>query len=158
MTIAKFGELGDNSTAKRLGKCLYSVYSGSNDYINNYLMPDHYNSSSLYENSDQYADELIRQYTAQIKELYDTGARKFAVGGLSLIGCIPAELGMHNTSQCIPEINKAVEQFNNKLLAVVNDFNEKLPGAKFTLINFSAMQALTRLIFGAFTLYIFHFS
>ncbi|KAL2931042.1 hypothetical protein RDABS01_036452 [Bienertia sinuspersici] len=60
---AKFSWHGNISS---LGECLYTVFIGANDYINNYFMPDKYPSSSIY-NPDEYADELIRQYGSQLK-------------------------------------------------------------------------------------------
>lgn len=38
---------------------------GNNDYINNYFMPDKYNTSQLYT-PDQYADILIQKYSQQL--------------------------------------------------------------------------------------------
>lgn len=59
--------LGDEDTAANyLSKCIYSVGLGSNDYLNNYFMPQYYSSSSQFT-PDQYADELIQQYTQQLR-------------------------------------------------------------------------------------------
>lgn len=57
--------LGANATT-HLKKCIYTVGMGSNDYINNYLMPDVYQTSKLYT-PEQYADVLIEQYKQQLK-------------------------------------------------------------------------------------------
>lgn len=59
--------LGDEDTAANyLSKCIYSVGLGSNDYLNNYFMPQYYSSSSQFT-PEQYADELIRQYSQQLR-------------------------------------------------------------------------------------------
>lgn len=59
--------LGDEkSTEKNLSKCIYTVGIGNNDYINNYLMPQFYPTSSLHM-PDQYAALLIEQYSQQLK-------------------------------------------------------------------------------------------
>lgn len=59
--------LGDeDSAANYLSKCIYSLGLGSNDYLNNYFMPDTYSTSRQYT-PDQYADVLIQQYSQQIK-------------------------------------------------------------------------------------------
>lgn len=59
--------LGNNESAvKYLTKCLYSVGMGSNDYINNYLLPKHYPTSQGYT-SDQYARVLTEQYSQQLR-------------------------------------------------------------------------------------------
>jgi hypothetical protein len=43
-----------------LKQCLYYVNIGSNDYINNYYMPQYYPTSRFY-NPEQYAQVLINQ-------------------------------------------------------------------------------------------------
>jgi uncharacterized SAM-dependent methyltransferase len=43
-----------------LKQCLYYVNIGSNDYLNNYYMPQYYPTSRFY-NPEQYAQVLINQ-------------------------------------------------------------------------------------------------
>ncbi|KAL2931071.1 hypothetical protein RDABS01_036481 [Bienertia sinuspersici] len=136
VTTAKYFWYGKSSS---LGKCLYTVYMGNNDYINNYFMPDKYPSSSIY-NPDQYADELIRQYAGQLKTLHLLGARKIAVFGLGLVGCSLGEIytfGPSNGSLCVDKVNAAIQPFNQKLISVIDDLNNKLPGAQITYIGAS---------------------
>lgn len=66
-TISRLVEmLGDEySASKYLSKCLYSVGMGNNDYINNYFMPQYYNTSQDYT-LDQFAQFLIQKYTDQL--------------------------------------------------------------------------------------------
>lgn len=67
--------LGSNTAAARhLKKCIFTVGIGSNDYINNYFMPDKYPTSSTYT-PDQYAKVLIGQYSQQLQ----VSARPFYV-------------------------------------------------------------------------------
>uniref|UniRef100_K4B8E4 Uncharacterized protein n=1 Tax=Solanum lycopersicum TaxID=4081 RepID=K4B8E4_SOLLC len=54
------------SAEKHLNKCLFIVGIGSNDYINNYLLPEIYPSSHLYAPS-QYATALIDQYSRHLR-------------------------------------------------------------------------------------------
>ncbi|KNA24007.1 hypothetical protein SOVF_019850 [Spinacia oleracea] len=132
-----------------LNKCLYTVNIGSNDYINNYFMPENYPSKRLYT-PEQFANLLIVRFRSQLQALYNTGARKVAVFGLGLIGCTPAQIAMRNATQCIDEINQAANLFNEKLPSLIDDFN-RLPMAKFTLISLTAMQALNPLPPGIIT-------
>lgn len=135
-TIAKFVWFGQAST---LGKCLYTVNIGSNDYINNYFMPQNYISSSHYS-PDEFAEALIRQYAGQLKTLHFLGARKIAVFGLGLIGCTLGEIFTFGTngSLCVDKINSAVQPFNQRLIKLVDDLNSKLSGAQFTYIGASS--------------------
>ncbi|KAI5384838.1 hypothetical protein KIW84_071716 [Lathyrus oleraceus] len=127
--IAK--KLGSEKVRQHLNKCLYYVNIGSNDYLNNYFLPQHYPSNGKY-NADQYAVALVNEHSTYLKALYELGARKFSLIGLSLIGCIPH---VKNGLLCVEEYNKAALLFNNKLKSVVDRFNKELPDAKFILIN-----------------------
>ncbi|CAO2185172.1 unnamed protein product [Urochloa humidicola] len=85
--------------AEHMGRCIFFVGMGSNDYLNNYFMPDYYNTAQRYSPRD-YATLLLREYAAQIAALYALGARKFVVAGVGQIGCIPYELArMNNDDQ-----------------------------------------------------------
>lgn len=59
--------LGDeDSAASYLSKCIYSIGVGSNDYLNNYFMPNYYPTSRQYS-PQQYADVLLQEYTEQLR-------------------------------------------------------------------------------------------
>ncbi|TQE10826.1 hypothetical protein C1H46_003526 [Malus baccata] len=151
---------GNNNSAaiQYLGKCIYTVTIGSNDYINNYFMPRLYSTSRQFT-SEQYAGVLIQQYSGQIKTLYNSGARKIALFGLGTIGSIPFEVAMCNSSTnvslCSDNMNSAVQVFNARLQSLVDDLNSNLTDAKFTYIDFygiglsSAAASLGSVIFDA---------
>ncbi|KAK8937594.1 GDSL esterase/lipase [Platanthera guangdongensis] len=128
--------LGDEDTAANyLSKCIFSVGMGSNDYLNNYFMPVVYSTSRQYTPA-QYGDVLIEQYSQQIRTLYDNGARKVAVIGVGQVGCSPNELAQQSSDgvTCVETMNSAIQLFNNRLINLVNQFNN-LDGAHFTFIN-----------------------
>lgn len=57
---------GDNdSLSSYLGKCMFFSGMGSNDYLNNYFMPDFYSTSSDYTAS-AYATVLLQDYARQL--------------------------------------------------------------------------------------------
>ncbi|KAI3796738.1 hypothetical protein L1987_39420 [Smallanthus sonchifolius] len=127
-------------TNEYLKKCIYLVNIGSNDYVNNYLMPNNYPTSSIYI-PDQYAAVLIRQYSKQLTILYKLGARKVVVFGLTFIGCTPAEITMFGTDgkPCVESINNATKLFNDRLKPLVDDLNNDFTDARFTFINFTSI-------------------
>ncbi|KAL5053696.1 hypothetical protein RYX36_034378 [Vicia faba] len=137
--IAK--KLGRDKVQQHLNKCLYYVNIGSNDYLNNYFLPQHYPTQAKY-NINQYAEALVQEHSTYLKALYKLGARKFSLIGLGLIGCIPHETTRHGKSgsECVEEESKAALLFNDKLKANVDRFNKKLPGAKFIFINTAIMK------------------
>ena len=56
----------EDSAANYLSKCIYSIGLGSNDYLNNYFMPQFYSSSRQYS-TDEFADVLLEEYTKQLQ-------------------------------------------------------------------------------------------
>ncbi|KAF2547607.1 hypothetical protein F2Q70_00022282 [Brassica cretica] len=57
---------GDTNELQRyLSRCIFYSGMGSNDYLNNYFMPDFYSTSTDY-NDKTYAESLIKNYTQQL--------------------------------------------------------------------------------------------
>ncbi|KAI3800784.1 hypothetical protein L1987_28880 [Smallanthus sonchifolius] len=131
------GILGNvDAAANHIKRCIFSVGLGSNDYLNNYFMPNYYDTSHKYTGK-QYADTLIQQYAKQIRVLHNYGARKFVFHGIGPIGCSPNALAQHSQdgSTCVAKINSANQMFNRRLISLVDNFNKNLPDAKFIYIN-----------------------
>ncbi|KAK9153175.1 hypothetical protein Sjap_000655 [Stephania japonica] len=126
----------ENAAANYLSRCIYTVGMGSNDYLNNYFMPLIYPTSRQYT-PEQYADVLVQQYSQQLRTLYNYGARKVALIGVGQIGCSPNALAQFspNGTQCVERINSANRLFNDRVRALVDNFNNNLAGASFIYIN-----------------------
>ncbi|KAJ9563303.1 hypothetical protein OSB04_008463 [Centaurea solstitialis] len=143
-TISRLSVLQSNNTFTHeyLQKCIYLSNIGSNDYINNYLIPNIYSTSNVYT-SDQYAAVLVQQYSQQLMTLYNLGARKIVVFGLAKIGCAPAEIARFGTNGklCVESINDAVKLFNDRLKALVYKLNKDNSDARFTFINLARISA-----------------
>ncbi|KAM7274415.1 hypothetical protein ACFE04_029079 [Oxalis oulophora] len=107
-----------------LEKALVVVNIGNNDYLNNYLMPLIYTTSSTY-NPTQYADLLINQFTTHLLELHNLGLRKFMVAAVGPLGCTPHQLAtkIHPRGECVSFDNNIVQIFNNKLRSLVIQLN-----------------------------------
>ncbi|XP_039118392.1 GDSL esterase/lipase At1g71691-like [Dioscorea cayenensis subsp. rotundata] len=129
--------LGADAVANSIAHCLFFVGFGSNDYLNNYLMPN-YNTRNQY-NAIQYADLLVNQYNRQLMSLYNLGARKFMIAGVGAIGCTPNILAQNLQNQCSSEVNNLVMPFNGRVKTMVNNLNANLPGAKFIYIDIFGM-------------------
>ncbi|KAG8371669.1 hypothetical protein BUALT_Bualt13G0112300 [Buddleja alternifolia] len=135
ITISRLALLLRNSSTTindYLGKCLYTVNMGTNDYIVNYFLPPLSPPTLLHTPADQFAVFLIQKYSQQLRTLYNSGARKIVVFGLGLLGCLPQELSTFptNGSACVDFINNAVELFNNRLKSLVDNMNTNLPGIR----------------------------
>ncbi|CAM0880343.1 unnamed protein product [Alopecurus aequalis] len=157
-------------THQQLGRCIYYVGMGSNDYLNNYFMPDYYTTARNYDPS-AYAALLLGDYERQITDLYALGARKFVIAGVGQIGCIPYELARVNDDQgpsppagigiavpgitisvgggngskrsggCNEEINSAIAIYNKGLLAMVKRLNRGNQMPGATLVFLSAVNS-----------------
>ncbi|KAF7836449.1 GDSL esterase/lipase [Senna tora] len=130
---------GDNESLNSyLSKCIYFSGMGSNDYLNNYFMPEFYTSSSDYT-ARAFANVLLQDYARQLTQLYSLGARKVIVTAVGQIGCIPYQLARFNSnrSRCNEKINTAISFFNTGLRRLVESFNSGLlPGSKFVFLDF----------------------
>lgn len=125
---------GRNESAayEHLNKCLYVVVTGSNDYINNYFMPNNYNSSRMYS-PPRFANVLIKQFAQQLRQLYNFGARKVGLHSISSVGCTPNATALYgtNNSICVDHMNFAVNFFNRRLTPLVLRLNSELKNATF---------------------------
>ncbi|KAF7149897.1 hypothetical protein RHSIM_Rhsim02G0201300 [Rhododendron simsii] len=90
----------------------------------------------------------IRDETGYQLILYNKGARKIALFGLGLIGCIPAEIANYGANGCVDTVNKDVQLFNNGLDLLVNDLNRDLPDARFIYINVTEISSGDPSVFG----------
>ncbi|XWS70963.1 hypothetical protein CRYUN_Cryun03dG0096000 [Craigia yunnanensis] len=140
--------LGKCSASNLLSKCIYAVQIGSNDYINNYFIPEFYNTSRLYT-PEEYAAYLIEQYSQQIKTLYNDGARMLALFGIGSIGCTPKAIAEYGTngSACVEKLNNAAQLFNERLISLVDELNSNPTNAKFTYLNPSGTNTANSLGF-----------
>ncbi|KAF7840200.1 GDSL esterase/lipase [Senna tora] len=117
-------QMGNKNLSQHLAKSLVVVNLGSNDYLNNYLLPELYATSFIYNPKD-YADLLINRYKTQILDLQSLGLRKFLLGGIGPLGCIPNQLatGFTPPGQCRSFSNDIAALFNDRLRSLVDEFN-----------------------------------
>ncbi|KAG0465253.1 hypothetical protein HPP92_019417 [Vanilla planifolia] len=115
-----------------LSNSVFIVVFGSNDYINNYLLPDLYESSTEYT-ADAFADLLICNLENQLTSMYNLGAKKVVLVGVGPLGCIPSQLYQGNSidGSCIDDVNQAVTLFNERLETLTTKLNSTLPGSFF---------------------------
>ncbi|XP_020205645.1 GDSL esterase/lipase At1g29670-like isoform X2 [Cajanus cajan] len=130
---------GSEKAEQYLNKCLYYMNIGSNDYINNYFLPNFYPASRIYTPL-QFANLLIDQYSGHIQSLREVGARKMVIVGLGLMGCTPNAFGRYKTNgTCFEGLNDAAFMFNNKLNSLVDQLNTNFSAdSKFIFINSTA--------------------
>ena len=71
------------------------------------------------------------------QRLYKLDARKFVIGNVGPIGCIPYQktINQLNEDECVALPNKLALQYNARLKDLLTELNENLPGSTFVLAN-----------------------
>lgn len=118
-------------------KSIFSITIGSNDFLNNYLLPVLSIGARISETPDGFIDDLLSHLKAQLTRLYQLDARKFILGNVGPIGCIPYQktINQLTENQCVELPNKLALQYNAKLKDLVAQLNDNLPGATFVHAN-----------------------
>ncbi|KAJ4963636.1 hypothetical protein NE237_023575 [Protea cynaroides] len=118
-------------------KAFFSITVGSNDFLNNYLLPVLSIGQRISESPDAFINDLITHMRSQLTRLYTLGARKIVVGNVGPIGCIPYQKTINQLTddQCVDLPNKLAVQYNGMLKDLMKELNDKLPGSTFVLAN-----------------------
>ncbi|KAL3640256.1 hypothetical protein CASFOL_011748 [Castilleja foliolosa] len=116
---------------------IFSITIGSNDFLNNYLLPVISIGARISESPDTFVDDMIKHLRGQLTRLYQLDARKFIVGNVGPIGCIPYQKTINQLSEneCVSLANKLALQYNAKLKDLMKELNDNLEGATFVLAN-----------------------
>ncbi|KAL5705036.1 hypothetical protein ACHQM5_023387 [Ranunculus cassubicifolius] len=118
-------------------KAMFSITVGANDFLNNYMMPVLSSGTRISESPDAFVDILIDNLHRQLTRLYNMDARKFVLGNVGPIGCIPYQKSINqlSESQCVALPNKLAVQYNGRLKDLLTELNENLPDAHFLHAN-----------------------
>ncbi|KAJ3683035.1 hypothetical protein LUZ60_013262 [Juncus effusus] len=126
--------LGMRKAVNLLRTAFFSVTMGSNDFINNYLVPILSVPERTLVSPDEFIEEVISKYRIQLTRLYSLDARKIVVVNVGPIGCIPyirdtMQLGGGNG--CVDLPNQLAQGFNRRLKDLITELRSNLPGSMF---------------------------
>ncbi|CAA3031410.1 GDSL esterase lipase At2g23540 [Olea europaea subsp. europaea] len=118
-------------------RSIFSVTIGSNDFLNNYLLPVISVGARISQSPDAFVDDMLNHLRRQLTRLYKLDARKFIIGNVGPLGCIPYQktINQLNENECVELPNKLALQYNARLKDLVHELNENLPGATFVHAN-----------------------
>ncbi|KAK9071728.1 hypothetical protein SSX86_008157 [Deinandra increscens subsp. villosa] len=118
-------------------KSIFSISVGSNDFLNNYLLPVLSIGARVSQTPDGFVDDLISHIRSQLTRLYQLDARKFILGNVGPIGCIPYQrtINQLNADECVALPNQLALRYNAKLKDLLAQLNDNLPGATFVHAN-----------------------
>ncbi|XP_007042990.2 PREDICTED: GDSL esterase/lipase 1 [Theobroma cacao] len=123
-------ELGDAEAKRLLGRALYIISIGSNDYFVRITQ----NSSVLQSYSEEeYVAIVIGNLTVAIKEIHKKGGRKFGFLSLGPLGCIPGMkvLVSGSTGSCVDKATTLAHLHNKALSIALQKLENRLEGFKF---------------------------
>ncbi|XP_074565765.1 GDSL esterase/lipase At1g74460 [Curcuma longa] len=134
-------KIGTQAANDFFNQSRYVVALGSNDFINNYLLPVYAESWSY--NGDTFIDHLMTTLEAQLKLLHSLGARQLTFFGLGPMGCIPLQRFLTSTGSCQESTNKLAQNFNKASANLLDNLSNSLPNATFKFGDaYDAFQSL----------------
>ncbi|KAK6920879.1 GDSL lipase/esterase [Dillenia turbinata] len=120
-------KIGPTEAEKFFQQSQYVVAMGSNDFINNYLMP--ISGDSWTYNDDTFLIYLVGTLRNQLKLLHSLGARQVIVFGLGPMGCIPLQRVLSTSGDCQQKSNNLALKFNQLTSKLVMELSNTLPNA-----------------------------
>ncbi|KAG2724588.1 hypothetical protein I3760_01G025000 [Carya illinoinensis] len=139
ITRKQFDKLLGPSKARDyiMKKSIFSVTIGANDFLNNYLLPVLSIGARISQTPDAFIDDMLSHLSTQLTRLYQLDARKFVIGNVGPIGCIPYQktINQLKEDECVELPNKLALQYNARLKDLLAQLNENLPGALFVHAN-----------------------
>jgi len=127
MTIAN--KIGHDKAEKFINGSIYLMSIGSNDYINNYLLP--VQADSWQYAPDDFINYLLSTLRHQLTTLHQLGVRKLVFTGLGPLGCIPLQRVLTSDGSCQQNLNEYAVKFNAAAKNLITDLSSKLPAASF---------------------------
>lgn len=129
--------LGEKAAKELLKKSIFSVTMGSNDFLNNYLVPILSTVLRATVSQEAFIDQLTVTFRGQLKRLYEMGVRKIIVTNVGPIGCIPYQRTINQVEedQCAAFPNELAIEFNKRLRPLILELNANCKGATFVYAN-----------------------
>ncbi|XP_038880244.1 GDSL esterase/lipase At1g74460 [Benincasa hispida] len=122
-------KIGKEKAKEFFEEARYVVALGSNDFINNYLMPVY--SDSWKYNDQGFVTYLMETLRDQLKLLYGMGARQLMVFGLGPMGCIPLQRVLSLSGDCQERTNNLALSFNKAASNLLDGLANRLPNATY---------------------------
>ncbi|CAL4966329.1 unnamed protein product [Urochloa decumbens] len=127
--------MGDDTVDDLLAKSIFLISAGSSDLLQSSVR----NSSSSSRSSSLVVSvsDLISNYSATIEDLYDMGARKFAIINLGPLGCVPAVRVLNSTgSGCAAGLNQLAASFDAALRPMLSGLAARMPDMAYSLADY----------------------
>ncbi|XP_024978454.1 GDSL esterase/lipase LTL1-like [Cynara cardunculus var. scolymus] len=115
-----------------LQNSIYILSIGSNDLIE-------FELAGQPGGRDKFLAKLTETYAEHLADLYELGARKFAIIDIPPIGCCPAARAYNATGGCMQDLNDNARSFYRSMQSNLARFSLVFKGFKYSLGNTYAM-------------------
>ncbi|XP_009418683.2 GDSL esterase/lipase At5g55050-like [Musa acuminata AAA Group] len=115
-----------------LSKSVFLISSGGNDVFAFFFATG---GNATADQTEQFYNVMITNYTTHLKALYDLGARKFALINVPPVGCCPISRVMHPLGACLDGLNALTKGFNDRVSVLVKNLSSEMEGMKYTVGN-----------------------
>ncbi|KAL4643155.1 hypothetical protein ACB092_02G072900 [Castanea dentata] len=121
--------IGAPAALTLLGKAIFFVTMGSNDFIDNYLTPVTSAAEQKLITPEVFVGTMISRFRLQLTRLYNLGARKIIVANVGPIGCMPYVRDTNPAAgdNCVSLANQLAQLFNAELKSLIIDLSPNLP-------------------------------
>ncbi|XP_057485605.1 GDSL esterase/lipase At4g16230-like isoform X2 [Actinidia eriantha] len=125
--------IGAPAAMKLLEGSLFPVVIGSNDFLDNYLIPVVSTIKQKLVTPETFVGALISRFRLQLTRLYNMGARRILVANVGPIGCIPFERDINPSAgeNCVAFPNQLAQLFNAQLKDLIAELSTNLNRSKF---------------------------
>ncbi|XP_009106946.1 inactive GDSL esterase/lipase-like protein 25 [Brassica rapa] len=131
--VIKFSDNKNKWSAQARSEAVYLFYIGSDDYLK--FAKNNPNPSD--DQKQAFVDRVITAIEAELKVIYGTGGRKFALHNLAPLGCLPAvKQANGNVQECVKLPSEMAELHNKKLLQLLVELSRQLSGFQYSFYDF----------------------
>ncbi|ONK72966.1 uncharacterized protein A4U43_C04F25530 [Asparagus officinalis] len=112
-----------------LSKSIFLISTGGNDIFG-------YFSQNKFPNATQkqlFIATLVSACQGHLEEMYNLGARKFAIVDVPPIGCCPYPRSLNPTGGCIEALNDLALGFNKAIKVLLQNLSLNLRGMKYSI-------------------------
>ncbi|KAK0595575.1 hypothetical protein LWI29_008015 [Acer saccharum] len=128
-------KLGNDEAKLIISRAVYLFSIGANDYTSPFLT----NNFTLLNSSShsEYVGIVIGNLTTVIKEIHESGGRKFAFTNLPTLGCLPALriIRTEDNGRCLKKVSSLAKLHNKALSKLLFDLNKQLKGFKYSIFD-----------------------
>ncbi|KAL9228486.1 hypothetical protein vseg_004063 [Gypsophila vaccaria] len=124
--------LGNEATAQLFSKSVYLFSTGATDYA--YLLLTNSTFLTTYSKSD-IVDMVIANITSVVREVYETGGRRFGFLNVPVLGCVPGHKMLTTDGDCLEEASSYADKHNEALLYSLQLLEKELPEFKYSVFD-----------------------